>query len=543
MIKNYFFLNRFIIEINEELNNSVLNSIFSQEKDILIIEFKKNNYNYFLEISVNPGSPYITLKENYHRAKKNTIDFFEVITGAKFQSLSIADSDRILKISTDKGCLYFLIRGKFTNVCLIEVGESLKYFKNPPDVINSEALTDELKAVNFISHFNTNALSADLEVTLNTIKEKYPYIGKEIISEAKYRCGNEETKEIISAIPEIINEINKGELAVFIDETNYLLHLGVKTFHIFPYTSIVLFKDMPGAVNYYISKKYYFEQLSYKKKRIGKHLEKELSRITSKLNNLKASIDKGSKEKEFNKLGNLLLINLSLIRHGMKNIEVIDIYNDNLPISIKLDETISPKKNVDYYFDKARSQKVNAEKSKQLYQIFSNKFLKLKEFEERFNNAKEVEDYNSIMKELKIKERNENQKEHGPQFNFKQYLIESKYHVFVGKDSKNNDLLTTKFAKQNDYWFHARSVPGSHVVLRVENNKETIPKPILKKTASLAAYHSKAKTAGLVPVSYTQKKYVVKKKGMEPGKVALLREDVLIVKPEIPKDCEYIEKE
>ncbi|NWG28118.1 MAG: DUF814 domain-containing protein, partial [Ignavibacteriaceae bacterium] len=118
--------------------------------------------------------------------------------------------------------------------------------------------------------------------------------------------------------------------------------------------------------------------------------------------------------------------------------------------------------------------------------------------------------------------------------------IEGKYKVFVGKDSKSNDLLTTRFAKQNDYWFHARGSSGSHVVLRVENTKETISKNILKKAAALAAYHSKAKTAGIVPVAYTLKKYVVKKKGDPSGTVRLLREDVLLVKPEIPAGCEYV---
>ena len=123
---------------------------------------------------------------------------------------------------------------------------------------------------------------------------------------------------------------------------------------------------------------------------------------------------------------------------------------------------------------------------------------------------------------------------------FKHYLIEKKYHVFVGKDSVNNDLLTIRFAKQNDFWFHARSVSGSHVVLRIENTKEVVPKNILKKAASLAAYHSKAKTAGVVPVSYTFKKYVIKRKGQPTGQVSLLRENVLLVKPEIPVDTEYL---
>ena len=112
--------------------------------------------------------------------------------------------------------------------------------------------------------------------------------------------------------------------------------------------------------------------------------------------------------------------------------------------------------------------------------------------------------------------------------------------MYVGKDSKNNDLLTTRFAKQNDYWFHARSVSGSHVVLRVDNTKEVVPKNILKKVASLAAFHSKAKTAGVVPVAYTFKKYVVKKKADPVGTVHLLREEVLLVKPEIPVGVEFI---
>ena len=147
------------------------------------------------------------------------------------------------------------------------------------------------------------------------------------------------------------------------------------------------------------------------------------------------------------------------------------------------------------------------------------------------------------MKELKIKDQSNKPDKEDIKIKFKHYIIEEKYDVYVGKDSKNNDLLTTKFAKQNDYWFHARSVSGSHVVLRVENAKEVIPKSILKKTASLAAYHSKAKTSGLAPVSYTLKKYVVKKKGYPLGTVHLLKEETLLVKPEIPKNCEFITNE
>ncbi len=224
-------------------------------------------------------------------------------------------------------------------------------------------------------------------------------------------------------------------------------------------------------------------------------------------------------------------------------LSVDDIYENNKSIKIKLDEKFSAKKNADIYFDKAKNQRISFGKSKQLFNDYKIKFDKLKEIEKKFLSIESLENYKSIMKELKIKDEVSSSNKDDIQNKFKKYLIENKYYVFVGKDSQNNDLLTTKFAKQNDFWFHARSVPGSHVVLRIDNSKEAVPKSILKKTAALAAYHSKAKTSGMAPVSFTQKKYVVKKKGMGPGKVALLKEEVLIVKPEIPSDCEYISNE
>jgi predicted ribosome quality control (RQC) complex YloA/Tae2 family protein len=141
----------------------------------------------------------------------------------------------------------------------------------------------------------------------------------------------------------------------------------------------------------------------------------------------------------------------------------------------------------------------------------------------------------------KLKIQGDAQHYKAPEFNFKHYIIDNKYNLYVGKDSKNNDLLTVKFAKQNDYWFHARGVPGSHAVLRTDNSKEAIPKSVLKKAASVAAFHSKAKTSKLAPVSFTFKKYVVKRKGMDAGQVAMLKEDVIMAVPEIPQGCEYQE--
>ena len=231
---------------------------------------------------------------------------------------------------------------------------------------------------------------------------------------------------------------------------------------------------------------------------------------------------------------------MNKINSGLLEIELDDIYKPGSKIIIKLDTKLSFKKNVDRYFEKSRDSKINFEKSSKLYLSTKKEFEKLKFYQQQLEKNPTLEDINQIMKELKIKDKEKLSLNDEIDSRFKHYVLEKKYHVFVGKDSVNNDLLTTKFAKQNDFWFHARSVSGSHVVLRIENTKEAIPKSVLKKAASLAAYHSKAKTAGIVPVSYTLKKYVVKRKGMPIGQVSLLKEEVLLVKPEIPADTDYL---
>ena len=212
-------------------------------------------------------------------------------------------------------------------------------------------------------------------------------------------------------------------------------------------------------------------------------------------------------------------------------------------IKIKLDPKLTPQKNAGYYFTKAGNERKAYEKSKELFKDVSGNYSRLLQLKSRFEQSENIEELDKFMKELHIKQNVKVNNADDIVSRFKHYIIENKYDLYVGKDSSNNDLLTMKFAKQNDYWFHARSVPGSHVVLRVINTKEPVPKNILKSAASIAAFHSKAKTSGIAPVSYTFKKYVTKKKGMEPGKVVLLKEEVLLVRPEIPSNCEYVSGE
>ncbi len=116
-----------------------------------------------------------------------------------------------------------------------------------------------------------------------------------------------------------------------------------------------------------------------------------------------------------------------------------------------------------------------------------------------------------------------------------EYELPGGWKVIAGKTDWDNDLLSLKFAKPNDYWFHVRGMPGSHVILRAKP-KEDSDRETLKRAAAIAAFHSKARHGGVVPVSCTRARYVTKPKGAKPGSVRIRKESVFKVRPSLFED-------
>lgn len=540
MIQNYFFLNRLILEANALLKGARILEIFSQEKGTLTINCGLGNDNSFIELSVIPGNAYLNIKNKFSRAKKNTISFFNDAIDNKIISFGIADDDRIINLKLDQSDIYFAIRGKFTNVFYLSKESQFLSFKSMDEQILSETKKEFINII-FLSEWNRIKLDVETkENYLDEIRKKYPTLGSDIIKEVKARSNNSDHNTIFKLLDEVLEEIRNSKPCVFIDKDTQEIKLGFENFKSFPFTEKIIFGNSIEAQNFLLSKEYYLKAKHLRLKLIRNHLEREMNKVSSKIQNLQGVIEKGSKEAEYNKLGKLLLANLGALKIGMNSISVYDILTEGKKMEISLSPKLSPQKNVEYYFDKSKSEKISFAKTQELFINARKEFLSLKKIESSFNEIESVKELDEIMKELKIKPLHQKEDKDDIVSKFKHYLIDGKYNLFVGKDSKNNDLLTTRFAKQNDYWFHARGASGSHVVLRVENTKESIPKNVLKKAAAIAAYHSKAKTSGTAPVAYTLKKYVVKKKGYPVGTVHLLREDVLLVKPEIPAGCEYI---
>lgn len=113
------------------------------------------------------------------------------------------------------------------------------------------------------------------------------------------------------------------------------------------------------------------------------------------------------------------------------------------------------------------------------------------------------------------------------------YSLPGGWTVLAGKTEDDNDALSLRIARANDYWFHAHGVPGSHVVLQGEDGVEP-DKATLKVAAAIAAYHSKARAGGVVPVSCTKAQNVTKPRGAKAGTVQIRKETTLKVRPALP---------
>jgi predicted ribosome quality control (RQC) complex YloA/Tae2 family protein len=120
----------------------------------------------------------------------------------------------------------------------------------------------------------------------------------------------------------------------------------------------------------------------------------------------------------------------------------------------------------------------------------------------------------------------------GSRRKFYEYTLPGEWKVIAGKTDSDNDFLSIKMAKQDDYWFHVRGMPGSHVILRAKPDGEP-DRETLKHAASIAAYHSKARKGGVVAVSCTRARFVTKPKGAKPGTVQIRKESVFKVRPSL----------
>ena len=221
---------------------------------------------------------------------------------------------------------------------------------------------------------------------------------------------------------------------------------------------------------------------------------------------------------------------------GEKTVQVENYYDDNRVVSIAVDPDLSIQDNAKKYFEKyARAKRTFEAVSVQLEET-RKESDELKSLLLSLDIAETEADLSEIREELYLggfirrsssSKKDRKAKKSEPYH----YLSRDGFHIYVGKNNLQNEALTFRFASGNDYFFHAKKTPGSHVILKTEGR--SVPDGTFEDAASLAAYYSTARENNLVEVDYVLKKEVKKVPGQKPGFVIYDTNYSMMAKPDI----------
>lgn len=557
-------------ELNTCLLNGKITKVYEPNKNEILLGIYSNGKNHLLNICINPVNYRIHITSSTKPNPNNAFNFCMLLRkhliGMHIKSIYNYDLERIITIElegfnelndlTTKKLIIELM-GKHSNVILL----------NENDII-----IDSLRHLDTYTHSNRDILPAHKYVLPSN--NKISFINLTSFIEFYNTVINAENSNIIDTIINTFTGFSKPFLQYLLEKLHLstsaiskndleILYNYIKNIINSPFLCCLPYKynnkndyiiDIAEEadtlkVNSFIDTFYSTKELedSFKNYRnnILKLILAELKKYTKRLSNINQKLEECNKMDTYKLYGELITANLYKINNNINvdSIELENYYDNNNLIKIPLDKTISVSYNAKKYFKKYNKLKnalqiVNLQKKDTSGQI---DYLESIIYE--LENAKTIEDINLIYEEIsenilfkntlsnsktsskKNTTKNKNKEE---SFSPLVYTIDD-YTVYVGKNNKQNDYLTLKFAHKNDLWFHTKDVHGSHVVLRTNGNE--IEQDLINKCASLAAFYSKASSSSNVAVDYTFVRYVKKPSSAKPGMVIYANYSTVNVHP------------
>ena len=279
-----------------------------------------------------------------------------------------------------------------------------------------------------------------------------------------------------------------------------------------------------------------FQQLRHQ---LSQKLQSLLSKLNQKAQTFQTRITESADSDHYKAQADLLMAHLHHWQPGMKEITLPD-FTTGVPVTLPLDPEKNAIQNAQALYKRHQKLKRAKNAVEPLWVAVKGEIEYLEQVEaslsqletyeqpEDFTALTEVRD--ELMQQGYIQDVNYRPVPQEGGAEFYQYQTPSGFAVFVGRNNRQNDLLTFRMAGDYDLWFHAQEIPGSHVLLRLDPGK--VPEDAdLQYVADLSAYYSRGRQSDQVPVIYTQPKHVYKPKGAKPGMVVYKHEQVLWGKP------------
>ncbi len=498
-----------------------LATCFSQDKDELVLGFCHQAADFYVKAVLRSDFACLVFPEQFFRAKKNSVDLFPELMDLKVEKVIQFQNERSFALAFEQDYfLLFKMHGRRSNLVLLQGNQFVNGFHKKMEKDQSLTLSalDRPIEQSYEAFLQADARWQALFPTFG--REMKQYLKAEQIDQQDAEKQWEiltKSLEHLENPPYYLTETDtKPQLWVippqalgYEEATTEIYHDPIEAVNEFYFNYVrisLLEKEKQEALRI----------LQRKEKQANSYIEKNLERLIQ--------MEESSPHEE---TANILMANLHQVPEGVKSVQLFDFYH-NEERKIKLKPELSPQKNAEVYYRKAKNEKIEINSLKK---NIERKEKELEEIQQHVQAIASFGEVKSLRKYLKNQRILRNQRrESTEQHLFKKFTYHG-FDIWIGKNAKNNDLLTQQYAYKEDLWLHAKDVSGSHVLIKYQAGKP-FPSDVIEKAASLAAYYSKRSSESLCPVIVTPRKFVRKTKDLAPGQVIVDKEEVIMVIPE-----------
>lgn len=557
-------------QLNRTLIGGKIEKIYQPEADEIVLNVHSGRENYKIYISSNSGHARLHLITETTSNPLNPMGFCMLLRkhlqGGRITAICQKDSERIVEISVDtinelgfsvNKKLIVEIMGKHSNIIVVDIAsnriiDSIKrisidvnryrqllpgqQYVYPPsqDKVPYYGLTETQVAA-----FTENSGDRTAKALMSHIQGISPLIADEIVYQAGRLESDPSDNASAAALFRVLNHFVEQIRSDSPSPRVYLQEDGTPfDFHLFPLASLsdyyreLCFSDISEALSYYYSNKSSSNRIRQKSSDLERAVASSLDKLYLKKQRLSEDLLQAENSDIYRLYGELLTANLHQIKQGASKAEVIDYYTGETVI-ISLDPRFSPIQNAQRYYKKySKAKTAVTEKNIQLNEANTD-IAYLESVLSYIEKASTVEEIEELRQELieggYLRKRKNNFKPNKSKPAPYQYTTSDGFRVLIGRNNKENDILTFKTASGKDIWFHTKDIPGSHVILFTDGKGVT--ETAIFEAAALAAYHSKGRESENVPVDYTQVRHVKKPNGAKPGMVIFTDNKTVYVNP------------
>ncbi len=528
-------MSQVVQDISNTIKGGRINKIYQISQYEMLFQVRAQSKNMKLLVSIHPMYARVQLTTLSYPTPQVpnalTMLFRKHLEGAWIESIEQVELDRIIQINlygrnelqdVKQYHMYIEIMGRHSNMILTnEDNKILECLKRVPPYLSQTRTLQPGGTYQFPPMKDKRNPYLETEADINSIQNVYQGFSPELSREVEYRMKSGQTFQ------DIMNECAHSE-SIYIHHEN-----NKETFHIIELKHIgEAINKLPFTQGFddFYGQKDEKDRIKQQTQDLSRYITNEYDRNINKLEKLKTTLLDNQDSDDLRVKGELLYSHLHLIQKGMSSVDVVNYYN-NETLTIDLDPRRGPKENAQRYFHLYQKNKNSIEHLQQQISIVSEELdyfdsLKTMISQASYYDAIEIKEELEIQGYLKKKITKQAKKKKKP--HIMKYVTTAGVEIYVGKNNLQNDYLTFKLASKNDTWFHAKDMPGSHVVVHSENLDEFT----IRLASKIAAFYSKGRLSSSVPVNYTQIKNLKKPAHGKPGQVILQNYSTIYIDPD-----------